>query len=477
MATSRPTSFLPTWATASFALAISGQQNKVRPTAGHRANGWDENEEPPCNFENYQMNSVYQFLQFFDLNAARGMTAFVCADDATDPMKDMATAEGTGLNKWLCDGTADNIQIQAAIDAVEAAGGGMVLLSEGTFSMLGPLIIDADNVALVGMGRGATSLQLVASATIQFELVTIDTANNCMIADLTIDGNKGNQAGAYEYLGIDLDDATNCVVRDVVVRDLYDDAETEASIRITGASSSYCVIERCHIFGCESDYNIEIIGGADHVVSNCRIVRDVTTDIPSIDCSAASCRIESNRLVGGGILVAAGSTDVEILNNTISGVSGNDSEGIEVTAGSRILIQGNMLKEIEITGMSLAGCSHVQVIGNVIWASGQKTDDNFDNLGIDATCTDVSVTGNICRHGGGGTQPRNGILIGAGTGIWVSGNDFGNSGKTASMSGAANALHPLNSGASALGTEPFQVWKTDAGGSHIPADARMFNRI
>ena len=266
MATSRPTSFLPTWATASFALAISGQQNKVRPTAGHRANGWDENEEPPCNFENYQMNSVYQFLQFFDLNAARGMTAFVCADDATDPMKDMATAEGTGLNKWLCDGTADNIQIQAAIDAVEAAGGGMVLLSEGTFSMLGPLIIDADNVALVGMGRGATSLQLVASATIQFELVTIDTANNCMIADLTIDGNKGNQAGAYEYLGIDLDDATNCVVRDVVVRDLYDDAETEASIRITGASSSYCVIERCHIFGCESDYNIEIIGGADHVV-------------------------------------------------------------------------------------------------------------------------------------------------------------------------------------------------------------------
>lgn len=89
-------------------------------------------------------------------------TYTVAANDA--PADDKAAAD------YLCDGTADNVQIQQAIDAAQTAGGGVVQLSQGNFTLAAAVTIngtvDEDNpktVTLAGCGEFATYLRPAAN--------------------------------------------------------------------------------------------------------------------------------------------------------------------------------------------------------------------------------------------------------------------------------------------------------------------------
>lgn len=76
-----------------------------------------------------------------------------------------APAEQKALADYVCDGVADDVQIQAALDAVTTEGGGRVLLSVGNFALAAQLVIEgADDVdveidvLLQGSGAGTTTL-------------------------------------------------------------------------------------------------------------------------------------------------------------------------------------------------------------------------------------------------------------------------------------------------------------------------------
>lgn len=86
-------------------------------------------------------------------------TIFVAASTASAAEKTLATAT------YTCDGTADDVQIQAAITAIKAAGGGTVQLSAGTFNLAARILLegvdDVDievDVALCGAGVSSTDL-------------------------------------------------------------------------------------------------------------------------------------------------------------------------------------------------------------------------------------------------------------------------------------------------------------------------------
>jgi hypothetical protein len=87
------------------------------------------------------------------------------------------------------DGLADDTAaIQAAIDAVEAAGGGVVFFPAGTYIITASLTIDASSVHLVGAGRGVSKIHC---STAGVDLIRLDTAlTNALsflrFADLTI---------------------------------------------------------------------------------------------------------------------------------------------------------------------------------------------------------------------------------------------------------------------------------------------------
>lgn len=116
----------------------------------------------------------------------RAATLTVAAADA----KDRANAD------YVCDGTDDHVQINAAITALPD-GGGVVYLSEGTFTLGAAVVLDS-NVALVGSGAG-TIVKLGDALTING--ITADTKSNLLIANLKVDGNRANQTtGGSELL-------------------------------------------------------------------------------------------------------------------------------------------------------------------------------------------------------------------------------------------------------------------------------------
>ena len=82
----------------------------------------------------------------------------IAAADASQDVKDKAD--------FVCDGTSDETEIQTAINAAQIEGGGVIQLSEGSFNLSNPIIINGttneDNpltVTLKGCGEFATYLR------------------------------------------------------------------------------------------------------------------------------------------------------------------------------------------------------------------------------------------------------------------------------------------------------------------------------
>lgn len=75
------------------------------------------------------------------------------------PATKVVAPAGSSYNAdYYTDGTADEVQINAAITAVDTAGGGKVLLTEGTFTVAAAIILASD-VALEGQGQIATYIK------------------------------------------------------------------------------------------------------------------------------------------------------------------------------------------------------------------------------------------------------------------------------------------------------------------------------
>lgn len=94
--------------------------------------------------------------------------------------------------------------IQAAVDSAGAAGGGLVLLSEGVFRLATTIELSHDNVYVRGAGIGRTTL-VIGRAQNTAAILAAGHApsgfvRNIRVSDLTIDGNR--QENSRHYAGI-----------------------------------------------------------------------------------------------------------------------------------------------------------------------------------------------------------------------------------------------------------------------------------
>ncbi len=93
-------------------------------------------------------------------NPATGATDITITASTPAPTGSIGVA-GSGA-EYICDGTADDVQINAAIAACNADGGGVVTLYPGTYYIASPVTL-LSGVTLAGSGAGVTKL-VVASA-------------------------------------------------------------------------------------------------------------------------------------------------------------------------------------------------------------------------------------------------------------------------------------------------------------------------
>ena len=114
------------------------------------------------------------------------------------------------------DGVADDTaEIQAAITACQAAGGGTVAVSPGTYLTSSPIAISASSVTLRGVGKGASIIRVTA------DVAAITVANDCVftrIEDLYLQyANAIGANGTYPAIDIGTGFA-NSVLRNIDIR-------------------------------------------------------------------------------------------------------------------------------------------------------------------------------------------------------------------------------------------------------------------
>ena len=143
-----------------------------------------------------------------DSDAVRSPTFSVLSSMAHDPNN------GGNPNVLLCDGIADDVEIQTAINAI-APTGGTVKLSEGSFFLFDQTILVPDNVELVGAGSDRTLLfRTVAGDPIQ--LIRLLNTNHAALRGFSIDeAAKKEPTGAD--VAVDITSSSDIDIQDISI--------------------------------------------------------------------------------------------------------------------------------------------------------------------------------------------------------------------------------------------------------------------
>lgn len=265
---------------------------------------------------------------------------------------------------YICDGTDDDVQIQAAIDALPA-NGGKVIQTEGTFNTTSTINILSDNITLSGFGAG-TIIKSVADNQIVIQLGNAETmVDNCIIESMEIDCNNGSYTSSS---GIKCYKTTNCVIRECEVHHVSNNHEC---IEVDGINSDLLII-KCHVHhagisASDSD-GIEINSTASYITVQDCVIHDCQDD--GIDTDGTSfIKVVNNYIhdiVTSGI--EYNSNDGEINSNYIEGAG----TGIFIGSGcERINVESNKI-ESNVNGIKIYPTKGTSVIGNTIWDNSEN---------------------------------------------------------------------------------------------------------
>lgn len=337
---------------------------------------------------------------------SHAFTIRVAAYNATDASK--AAAD------YICDGTADQVEINQAIQELNGSpDGGRVLLSEGWFLIdvaegAGIDCTLVEYLTLEGMGR-STKLFMVNYDETENGFV-IRPWGAMRIANMQIE--DASWGGTYLQAAIGTDHSTMSYV---TIENVYFDSN-QYGIYCT-SNFNYSRISGCYFFN-NWAMDVEIGGGTGAMVignthefgENCYnfswsftssiVANNLMVNSPT---TGASFRFsgDSNQLaiVGNNILVPnnAAGIGIEIVNLTTS--RPNDI----LIAGNKISMGGTAAS----TAILLDGADNISVLDNYI-GSYSAPGNNFNGIIVDDT-PDAHISGNtIHNYGGTGILLRNG---------------------------------------------------------------------
>jgi parallel beta-helix repeat protein len=310
---------------------------------------------------------------------------------------------------YQCDGTDDDVQIQAAIDAVEVAGGGTVFVRAGTYVLGAGLVIDSANVTLQGEGAGATIIQAKSELANATDIITV-SGSLCSLEKFTLDGNKANQT-TKDHGGVKMSGATSKII-DIEVKNVSNNSGFYPAVYCLAGINGY--IDKLYTHDNES-YGVYLSGSADRwqinsiqSISNGNIGIYLAGDYTNV----VNCLSKSNTGQGfwcanwGNHMTNCVSEDNSadgfwIDTNEVSLVNcrstGNGADGITAT-GVRGKIISCFLDNNSDHGIILSGADNFIVSGNVISANGGSNglsaDNTFSGIHLVSTATRNVVSGN-----------------------------------------------------------------------------------
>ncbi|MHA1286991.1 MAG: right-handed parallel beta-helix repeat-containing protein [Candidatus Thorarchaeota archaeon] len=305
----------------------------------------------------------------------RTATVVVAASDAS--------AESKAQADYVCDGTDDQVEIQAAIDSLPS--GGVIKLSEGLFTCSGTIsFAGKTNIWLKGAGRG-TKIQTVNNLGSQGIVNVWAPASDIKISDLFLDIN-----GTQTNYGISIrgnSDAPPGVERILVSNVWIKDADDDG-VEIINSARDVSVINSFFI-GTFSDSPLEVGDGSCNVLILGNHINATSNEgigvnsHSAIGTSPGRIVISNNFIsysVGGGMgAIAIGGgvsfSDIVIVNNIIDSTP---DDGIciqffsDVPYISRLIIQGNDVYNVGRYGIYVRYGDGVIVEGNSVYSSANR---------------------------------------------------------------------------------------------------------
>lgn len=384
------------------------------PTAPFNAVVWPANQQPiTTNAEIVRVTNIatdtFTITRQQESTSARSIQVGdqIAANITKKMLDDRSTpfyTVGATDSQYVTDGSADEVEIQAAIDAANTAGGGVVYIKEGTYIIAANIRVQS-NVHLTGDGF-STILKYADSSDYNALIENYDTTNgntNIIISNLTINGNKAAAGGTdprdmiwlklvsksvienvYVYDGVDsaivVEQCTNCIVRSNILNNCTD-------IGIYNSGSSDCifsdnVILNTGSYGIRNEYS-----GA---------VRNVYSSNYVYNCGQTS-NVAGIRVING---------DETIVSNNLVYQSGED--GISVRS-AYLVVTGNQCYLNDHHGIYVSSAGiRGQITGNTCHANGTATSNTYSGIYLDSAA-EMSVIGNRCGDTGSGTRQKYGI--------------------------------------------------------------------
>lgn len=240
---------------------------------------------------------------------------------------------------YLCDGTADEMEINAAIQALRSTGGEVVLL-DGQYNLTSSILMDGNNISIRGNGNNTKLIRGFMGAYGSHGMIFI-SADYCEVRNLYFDGVRSSYNDGYQ--------------RGVMIDTLSQNCRVEGCYFINHGDNAIYSGGKYGIFVNNmfesNDYGIEIYYGDQNVVAGNTFTNNeycigvgsdgnsisnntmLTTTYYAIDLSSS----DSNSIVGNtsdgaksGLYASYGT------NNSIIGNVFNNSTkyGIELSTGS-----------------------------------------------------------------------------------------------------------------------------------------------
>lgn len=283
---------------------------------------------------------------------------------------------------FVCDGTADEVQINEAQAALPSIGG-RLLLSEGIFTLAAPVVVDKDNVSLSGLSKGQPlggpnptkggTLLLRGAGFTGTEAIKVNPAAadrvlfGVALEDFSLDGMA--LAGAVDGI---LWRAARSTIRNVwVTRWAGNGLVPESNTFGTYPKASHDnLFDSVRVDDCTLNGMKFVNGSTDNLIRNCIVT---SNELDGIAFSTGETPSTANMLIGS-----------YIYSNEGKAVSG---------PAYQTQIVGNRLQDCNggIYLAGVAGAAGFQIVGNHIRDCSNAADNTTDGINVTAT--------GVCRGG------------------------------------------------------------------------------
>ena len=323
---------------------------------------------------------------------------------------------------YLCDGTADQTEINAAITALPATGGEIVIL-DGTYNVTAKINVTKDNVSIRGNGN-ATILKRMFNSSTAEGVITLTRRSGCKIANLQVDGNNASYT-SNNNCGVFLSSSSNNTITSNTCNN------NNCGVFLHSSSNNTITSNTCN----NNYYGIYLDSSSNNTCNN-NTYNNNKNGIYLDSSSNNTCNNNTYNNNKNGICLDSSSN-----NNTVTGNTCNNSNdyGILLNASSNNTVTGNTCSSnnigiyLTVSSDNLTTSSNNTVTGNTcnsndygiyLYTSGNNTVtgntcNNSNNTGIylNASSNNNTVTGNTCNN-----SNNTGILLNASSNNTVTGN-------------------------------------------------------